>query len=147
MQLMAKGRRSILVSVSDSFPIERAVDLACRLGLDQAVDLVLVYVVEVPLTLPLSARMPLPEAAGIRALRDAESTARGYRSRIRSRLVRARRAADAILTVAEEEAADVIVIGAGVTRRVQSGPLGQTADEVLRRARCQVVVVKTSAAA
>src|SRR4030066_2489168 len=63
---VAKARRAlgalkkILVPTNGTSHAERAIELACRLGLEQQAEIVVVNVVEVPRTLPLE--VPLGQA-------------------------------------------------------------------------------------
>ena len=139
--------RRILVPVVETVPAERAVELACRLGEEQKAEIILAYVVEIPLTLPLSAVMPEQEAAGREALQTAEVLVRRHNLPVRTRIIPARYAADGILHLAKDETADVIVMGVGVRRRAVPEQLGRTASEVLRRAPCEVILDKAPIAA
>lgn len=142
-----RALRRILVPVVETVPAERAVELACRLGHDQGAVIILAYVVEVPLTLPINASMPAQEKAGAQALRTAELVVRSHHLAVQSRMIPSRYAADGILRLAEDEDADVIVMGMGIKRRPIPDQFGRTANEVLRRARCEVVLDKAPIAA
>ena len=132
----------IIVPVVETVPAERAVEIAARLGQEQRAEIILVYVIEVPLTLPLSASMPVQETAAKDTLRTAEVLVRQHNLPVRTEMVPARHAADGILHVSRDEDADVIIMGVGVKRRSIPEQLGRTATEVLRRARCEVVLDK-----
>ena len=137
-----KTIRRILVPVVETVPAERAVELACRLGEEQKAEIILVHVVEVPLILPMDAKMPAQEAAGRQALHTAELMVHRHNLPVRSRLIPARQAADGILKLAAAEDVDVIVMGIGVKRRNIPDNLGRTASELIRRAPCEVVLAK-----
>ncbi len=137
-----KALKRILVPVVETVPAERAVELACRLGHDQSAEIILAYVVEVPLTLPINATLPAQEAAGQHALATAEMLVRAHHLVAKSRVLSARHAADGILRLAEEEDADLIVLGTGLKRRLVPDSVGQTTSEVMRKAHCEVVVDK-----
>ncbi len=137
-----RALRRILVPVVETVPAERAVELACRIGEEQKAEIILAYVIEIPLTLPLNARMPDQEAAGRKALDTAEMLVQRHNLPVRSRMIPARHAADGILHLTQDEDADVIVMGVGVKRRAAPEQLGRTAEEVIRRAPCEVVLDK-----
>lgn len=137
-----RALRRILVPVVQTVPAERAVELAARLGREQKAEIILVYVVEVPLLLPLEAPMPAQEQAGRDALKTAEFLVRQHNLPVRARILPARQAADGILRLAEEEEADAIVVGLGVKHRNVPDELGRTARDLLRRASCEVVLDK-----
>lgn len=137
-----RALRRILVPVVETVPAERAVELACRLGEEQKAEIILAYVVEVPLILPLAAPMPAQEAAGRHALETAELLVRRHNLPVRWKMIPARHAADGILRLARDEGADVIVMGVGVKRRNMPSRVGRTASEVFFRAACEVVLDK-----
>ena len=71
---VAVARRSvtrihrILVPVVETVASERAVELACRLGEDQKAEIVLAFIMVVPMSVPLEAPIPSLEATGRQAL-------------------------------------------------------------------------------
>jgi hypothetical protein len=73
-QAVAHARRSvsgikrILVPTRGAEHDERAVELACRLGLEQKSQIVLAYVLEIPLTLSLGTPLPEEEQKANRAM-------------------------------------------------------------------------------
>ncbi|MGQ9684054.1 MAG: universal stress protein [Anaerolineae bacterium] len=132
-----------LVPVTSHVVSERAVELACRLGAPQKARIILAYVIEVPFTLALDARIPHEESRGQEALRTARLIAEQHSLPVETHLVAHRYASAGILQVAKENAADVIVMSIGPGRPGTSEGLGRTIDEVLRRANCEVIVEKT----
>lgn len=134
--------RRILVPVVEAVASERAVELASRLGEAQKAAIILANVVEVPLTMPLSAPMPEEEARGREALEVAKTIVARHGLPVSTRVIRERYAADGILRIAREEAVNVIVMGLGVKKRLPPTDIGRTVMEVLHRAQCEVVVDK-----
>ncbi|MFH1485649.1 MAG: universal stress protein [Chloroflexota bacterium] len=134
--------RRILIPVVGAVASERAVELACRLGEDQKAAIILAYVVEVPLTMPLWAPMPTEEARGNEALEVAKTIVDRHDLPVSTRIVRERYAADGILHIAREEEVNVIVMGLGVKKRLAPADIGRTVMEVMHRAQCEVVVDK-----
>src|SRR3972149_4710506 len=71
---VAKARRSmgglkrILVATNGTSYSERAIELACRLGIEQQAEILVVNVIEVPRTLPLEARIGQAEEKSQAAL-------------------------------------------------------------------------------
>jgi len=133
----------ILVPVSGKMSSERAVELACRLGAAQKAEIVLTYIIEVPFTLSLNARMPDQESQGEEALRTARFIVEQHGLPVRTKIVPHRYAWAGILHLAKEETADAIVMSAGVGRPGPGEGMGRTAQEVVRRAECEVIVDKT----
>lgn len=136
--------RRILVPVGETIPSERAVELACRLGQEQKADLVLVHVITVPLTLVLDNPLPEKEKEANAALELGRLIAESRGMRVHTRVVRDRRAADGVLRVAREEQVDAIVLGVGIKwrHRIQGSEWGQTTEQIVHRAPCEVIVDK-----
>jgi nucleotide-binding universal stress UspA family protein len=130
--------RTVLVPTMEALSSQRAVELAARLGEPQNARLILVYVVEVPLTLPLSAVNESQRAHGTEVLNTAQAVASRHGLQCTRHLVPARHAWDAIVRLAREEQADVIVMSVG--RKAHAEVLGKTTLEILRRAPCEVIL-------
>jgi nucleotide-binding universal stress UspA family protein len=130
----------ILVPVSGKLTAERAVELACRLGAAQKAEIILVYVIEVPLTLSLSSSVPQEEARGKEALQTARLIVQQHGLPAEVRLIPHRQAAAGIVQLAQQEVVDAIVMAAGQEHPGLRDSTGRTAGEVLRRAPCEVIV-------
>jgi len=136
----------ILVPVSGSIVAERATELACRLGQAQKAEILLVYVVEVPFTLALDAPVPTEDAKGREALRTAQLIVDQHGLPARSKIIPHRYASAGILHLAKEEMVDAIVMGVGAKRSGLVDGIGRTAQEILKRAECEVILDKTPVA-
>ena len=136
------GLQRILVPVSGPIASERAVELACRLGEAQKAEIILAYIVEVPLTLSLGASMPAETAKGQVALQTGKLIVEQHDLPVRTMIVPQRYAWDGILHIAEEEKVDAIVMSMGRRRRRPTEQMGRTTSEVLRRAKCEVILDK-----
>jgi basic amino acid/polyamine antiporter, APA family len=140
--------RNILVPVSDALESEEAVDLACRLAAQRGATIIAVTVVEVPLELPLDARLPEDEKRADELLDEARAIGDSYGVNVIGRLLRARSAGRAIVDEAARRQAEIIVIGAPrKERRGRRGIFGDTVDFVLKHAPCRVMVVAAPKAA
>jgi nucleotide-binding universal stress UspA family protein len=126
------GFRRVLVPVVANEESERAVDLACRLAAGKTGEVRLLAVVEVPPLLPLNAHMADEEGRAHRLIERMAGIVESYDVAESRDIVRARDAASAIVLVAESMKADLVVIGA---------ISGKTAEHVLKRAHCRVVLV------
>jgi nucleotide-binding universal stress UspA family protein len=136
------GMERLLVPVSASIASERAVELACRLGAPQKAEIILAYVIEVPFTLSLGSPVPAEESSGEAALRTARFIVEQHGLPVRMKMLPHRYAWGGILRVAEEEMVDAIVMGAGGGRQRPAEAMSRTAQEVMRRAGCEVIVSK-----
>jgi len=132
----------ILVPVSGKIGSERAVELACRLGEAQKAEIVLVYIIEVPFTLSLGAPVPAEEARGQEALRTAQFIVEQHGLSARTKIIPHRYAWGGILHLTKEEMADAIVMSVGPGRPGLAEGMGRTAQEVIKRAECEVILDK-----
>jgi APA family basic amino acid/polyamine antiporter len=140
--------RTILVPVVRTGETEEALVAAARLAADRGATVAIVTVIEVPLSLPLDARLPEQEEAAETLLDDAQALVEGYGVRAVTRLLRARRAGLAIVAEARLRDAELIVVGA--PRRAAAGRrrlFGGTVDHVLRESPCRVLIAAGSRAA
>lgn len=134
--------RRILVPVNSTADSERAAEMACRIGEAQLAEIVLVHVVEVPFTRPLANVTVEERERGLEVLRVGEAIADRHRMRSRTRLMSERSAAVGIIRAATEEQADVIVMALDEKRSRDAAEAGETPDEIMRRAPCEVLVVR-----
>jgi APA family basic amino acid/polyamine antiporter len=133
--------RSILVPVGPGREREEAVDVACRLAAERGATIVAVAVVEIPMELPLDARLPEEEARADELLDEARAIGELYGVDVIGRLLRARSAGRAIVDEAERRNAEIIVVGAPRRDSRTRGPIfGDTVDFVLKQAPCRVMV-------
>ncbi|MGI8551812.1 MAG: alpha/beta fold hydrolase [Dehalococcoidia bacterium] len=130
----------ILVPVVDTLSSERAAEMACRLGAEQQAEIVLVHVIEVPLTRSLADVSKDERERGLKALHFGQAIVaqHGLQSRIRDFTERS--AATGILRAAADEHADLIVMAMGEKRGRDPSKVGRTMQEVLRRAPCEVLI-------
>ena len=146
--MVAKAVRSvdalkrILVPALEMPYSERAVELACRLGGEQKAELILVYVIEVPRTLPLDASLPEADMQAKEALKEAEEIAVRHGFKPELRIGRAREAGDKIIRVAKDLDVDVIVMGIRPVVGPAEELFGRTTDYLLRRPPCEVIIDK-----
>ena len=137
-----RGYRRVLVPLVPDPESEGAVALACRLAADRAATLVGLVVIEIPPALPLNAHMHDDEAAARSLLERAGATAATYGVGFSPRIVRARKAAAAIVDLARQEEAELVVIGGSSRRRsILGGSFGATARRVLETAPCRVLLI------
>lgn len=130
----------IVVPVVDTVSSERAAEMACRLGESQQAEIVLVHILEVPLTRSLDDIDPGQRDRGMKALNLGQAIVSQHGLKGRVRLLADRSAASGILRAAREEAADMIVMAMGEKRSRDPSQTGKTMQEVLRRAPCEVLI-------
>jgi basic amino acid/polyamine antiporter, APA family len=155
--------RSLLVPVFGSALDDDIVSTAGRLAAAEQEDgrdtddgshLALVYVVEVPLALPLHAKLPAEqEAEARRALERAREVAEEYEDvEVSTEVLRARKVGAGIVEAARRSEAEAIVIGGEPPSRIRGGAklggvgaakpaeIGAATEYVLKKAPCQVLL-------
>jgi len=136
------GIKRILVPTRGAEHDERAVELACRLGQEQGSEIVLAYVLEIPLTLSLNTPLPEEEARAQRAMERSVEIVKLHNLEAIPRVERDRQAGRGILRTARDLAVDLVVIGMNPARSHFADPLGRTTETLLRNADFEVVVDK-----
>jgi APA family basic amino acid/polyamine antiporter len=131
--------RTIVVPVVRTGETEEALVAAARLAAERGATVAITTVIEVPLALPLDARLEREEDEAEALLDDAQALVESYGVRAVTRLVRARRAGPAIVEEARRRNAELVVLGA--PRRAGRHRLfGTTVDYVLRESPCRVLI-------
>jgi nucleotide-binding universal stress UspA family protein len=145
---VVKARQSVsalhrlLVPTAKDGASERVVELACRLGAAQKAEIVLAYVVEVPFTLSLNTPIPEEEAKAQELLRTARFIVEQHGLPVRIEIIPHRQTWGGILHLARQEMADAIIMGVGDGHPGQAEGMNRTAQEVLKRAECEVILDK-----
>lgn len=125
---------------------DNAFRLACMLARDHEASLVVVHVVQPPLTVVggMGVIPPVPEEYGYEEaegrLRRLESPDSSVQTK---RLIREGDVASEILALAKEGPCDLIVMGSHGRTGLSRLLMGSVAEEVVRKARCPVLTVKT----
>jgi len=145
---VAKARRSlgalkkILVPTNGTNYSERAIELACRLGIEQQAEIIIVNVIEVPRTLPLEAPLIQAEQKSEEALQRGREIVELHHLTPIVLAERAREASEGIIRTAKEQGADLVVLGLRTNLKAAQYLLGRTTETVVRRAPCEVVLDK-----
>jgi basic amino acid/polyamine antiporter, APA family len=133
--------RTIVVPVVRSYESEEALVAAARLAAERRAMIAVVNVIEVPLERTLDDVTPEEEAEADDVLEQSRGLLETYGVRAVTRVVRARRAGQAIVEEAERRNAELIVMGA--PRRPacrQTALFGPTVDHVLKSSPCRVLL-------
>jgi len=140
---VARARRSldvarlVLVPTTGAAYSQRGVELACRLAEEQNAAILLLYVIEVPRTLPLGAPLESAEEEARQALETGREVVALHNLPVRSVIQRARTAGDGIIAAANDHRVDLIVTGLASSHAHPGW--GRTADTLLHRAPCEVI--------
>ena len=145
---VARARRSvsgikrILVPTRGAEHDQRAVELACRLGQEQRSQIVLAYILEIPLTLALNTPLPDEEEKAGHAMQRSIEIVKLHALEPIPRVERDREAGRGILRTAKDLDVDMVVIGMNPARSHFADPLGSTTETLLRNASFEVIVDK-----
>jgi APA family basic amino acid/polyamine antiporter len=135
--------RNILVPLTPGPASAEAIDVACRLASERRARVVAIAILEVPLELPLDARVPELEDQADDLLDGAQAVGESYGVRVIPRLTRSRGAGSSIVEEAMRRTSEIVVMGAPRKERLRArgAALGGTVDFVLRNAPCRVMIV------
>ncbi len=131
---------SIIVVFSEEIHSEHMMVLAARLARGERAELLVVYVVEVPLILPQGAQTPDEDRRGMDALATAEVIAQHSGVNIRTELIHARQVSAAVVDLAKREQASLIVLGSYREGKYSGAPLGRAIEAIASSAECDVLI-------
>ena len=131
---------SIIVVFSPDILSTHMMALAAKLARGERSDLLAVYIVEVPYTLPPDADMPIEEREALDALGAAETIATTSGVSLRTETIKARSTKQAVLDLAKREKANLIILGSFREGKYTGAPLGRTIEEIAADAKCDVLI-------
>jgi nucleotide-binding universal stress UspA family protein len=131
---------SVVVVFSAEIESGHMMALAAKLAQGEKSELLAVYVIDVPYTLPPDAEMPVEERAGMDALGAAETIASGSDVSLRTEIIKARSTKQAVLDLAKREKANLIILGSFREGKYSGAPLGRTIEEIAADAKCDVLI-------
>lgn len=131
---------TVIVVFSSEIRSEHMMVLAAKLASGENSELLAIYVVEVPFTLPTNATMEEEDRLGLDILASAEAIAKNQGVDVRTEIVHHRQTAQAVLDVAKRERADLIVMGSYREGKYTGAPLGRDIEQIAANAKCDVLV-------
>jgi nucleotide-binding universal stress UspA family protein len=131
---------SIIVVFSPEINSSHMMALAVKLARGERSELLAVYVIEVPLTLPPDAEMPDEERAALDALGTAETIANANNVTLHTAVVKVRSTKEAVLSIAKREKADLIILGSYLEGKYSGARLGGTIQDIAAEAKCDVLI-------
>ncbi|HUN28175.1 MAG TPA: universal stress protein [Alphaproteobacteria bacterium] len=131
---------SIIVVFSPDILSSHMMALAAKLARGERSELLAIYVIEVPYSLPPDAEMQLEERAALDALGAAESIALGSGVSLRTEIIKSRSTKQAVLDLAKRERANLIILGSFREGKYTGAPLGRTIEEIAADAKCDVLI-------
>jgi len=120
---------------------EEMVATAVKLAQERGASVEALFVIRVPLELPLDAPLPELEEQAAASLAEARALGSDNGVEVVGRTVRARSIGEAIVRAATERGTDLIVLGSSPRWRRQSRFFSPTVDYVLRKAPAEVLMV------
>lgn len=143
---MRLDANKILVPVNGDAVSERTFRWACQTAKDSKAELHAVYVIEVPLDLPLEAEITQDVNRGEEILTRIEAIASQEKYKnVQAKYMRARHAGSAIVLETQDRDMDMLIMGVPYRRRFGSCGMGTTADYIFQNAECQVILWRDSA--
>jgi nucleotide-binding universal stress UspA family protein len=131
---------SLIVAFSPEINSSHMMALAVKLARGERSELLALYVIEVPYTLPPDAEMEVEERAALDALGAAETIANNNNVTIRTETIKARSTKQAVLDVAKRVKAHLIILGSFREGKYSGAPLGRTIEEIAADAKCDVLI-------
>jgi APA family basic amino acid/polyamine antiporter len=130
----------ILVPITGSRITDEMMVLACQLATEKNSAIDALYVIEVPLNLPLDARLVHERQRADKVLGAAALIADQFKVRFTPHVITARQAGRAIVEEAERRRSEVIILGTARKRRIADRAFGRTTDYVIDHAPCEVLL-------
>ncbi|HEY3315781.1 MAG TPA: universal stress protein [Bacillota bacterium] len=141
---VAEAGARVLVGTRGGPLSRELLTLACGLAQAENLPLTAIYVVELPMTLPLDADVPDEMKRAEVALAEAREVAKQHTCQVFTQISKARKAGRAIVDAANAQPTKVIVLGVEERQRFEDRIFGSTADFVVRHARCDVILERPS---
>jgi APA family basic amino acid/polyamine antiporter len=130
----------LLVPVRDTAVSEEMMVLACQLATERRSSIDALYVIEVPLNLPIDASLPEERERARQVLERAAQAADMFNVKLTPVVVTARSAGRAIVEEAIVRRSEVIVLGSQGKRRIADKVFGHTIDYVLSNLPCEAII-------
>jgi APA family basic amino acid/polyamine antiporter len=130
----------ILVPITGTRISDEMMVLACQLATEKKSSINGLYVIEVPLNLPLDASLVNERAKAERVLKAAATIASQFKVKFTPHVATTRQAGRAIVEEAVRLRSEVILLGTTRKRRIGNLTFGRTTDFVLDHAPCEVLL-------
>jgi basic amino acid/polyamine antiporter, APA family len=130
----------LLVPIVGSRISDEMMVLACQLATEKKSSIDALYVIEVPIHLPLDAPLEEERLRAERAMKAARVIASQFKVKVTPVIVTARNTGRAIVQEAERRRSEVIILGTVRKRRIADRVFGGTVDYVLQHSPCEVLV-------
>ena len=136
----------ILVPVNGDPATERTFRWTCRMARQEKAEIHAIYVMEVPLDLPLESDLTSAIAKGEQILETIEAIGVEEKFRdVQAKLLRARNAGPALVQETEDRHMDLVVLGVPYRRRFGVCRIGSTASYIFDNVSCRVLFIRDRA--
>ena len=144
---MRLNANRILVPVNGDQASENTFRWACQIAKESKAELHAVYVIEVPLDLPMEAEITEYVTQGEEILARVEAISSEEKCKnVQAKILRARHAGPAIVMETEDRHMDLVIMGIPYRRRFGSCDMGDTAGYIFHNATCQIIFWREPAA-
>lgn len=134
-------KAKVMVALRDSETAGTLTKLACQMAHLEGTNVLALHVLEIPPGLPIDVEDPIFEKPGEQILSLARQVAsNNFSMRIGTKLLKARKAGEAIVGEAAEHEIDLLIIGYRHDHGLAETVLGSTVQYVTRHAPCRVLV-------
>jgi len=130
----------IVVPVQGDVVSDRIVALASQMAKFRGATMDVLYVIEVPLTLPISAAMGDQERLAEDAFNRASKVANRYDVKIAKRIERARQAGPGIVRYVQDNHADLLLMGDVLNTNRRGTRFARSVEYVFEHAPCEVII-------
>lgn len=124
--------KTALVPVTGTPLDEIAVGIACDIVKPNRGSVWILYVIEVPLHLPLDAEMAAEAARGERVLQNMERIGKSHKCKVEGEILQARSLAPAVVDESSQRGADMVVIGAPYQEHFGTPTMGDVVPYLLK---------------
>lgn len=139
---MGKGPATALVPVKGNIFDEDVVGLACSLVRPAKGLVRILYVIEVPRSLPLDAEVAVESLRGEQVLGRLEQLGKSYKCRVEGEILQARELGPAVVREAEDRKVDVVVTGVPYQESYGTPTVGELVPYLLKHSPCRVLVYR-----
>lgn len=134
-------KAKVMVALRDSETAGALTKLACQMASLTGTNVLALHVLEIPPGLPIDVEDPVFEKPGEQVLSLARQVAsNNFSMHISTKLLKARKAGEAIVGEAAEHEIDLLIIGYRQDHGLAETVLGSTVQYVTRHAPCRVLV-------
>lgn len=139
---MADRTKTALVPVTGGSLDEVAVGIACDIVKPNKGTVWVLYVIEVPLHLPLDADMDSDAARGERVLQAMERVGKAHHCKVEGEILQARSIGPAVVDEVEQRSVDMVLVGTRYQESFGLPTIGEVVPYLLKYSPAPVVIYR-----